>query len=976
MNAPVPYGGINRLPGHGQFIDRSKPITFTFEGNFIEGFEGDTIASALCANGQWIISRSFKYHRPRGVLTMVGQDANTLVQVGDEPNCLADKRKIAPGLVVEGQNYFGTFESDAGRFVGWVSKFLPVGFYYKTFHEKRGSWRLWEPIVRKMAGLGKIDPHAHHGYYDKQYLFADVAVIGGGPAGMAAAVEAAKSGAEVVLIDENPKLGGNLNYARFDASGEAACKAEGELLNAINATGNIRVMTDAVVSGLFADNWIPIIRGSRFYKLRAKSVVVATGAIEQPAVFRNNDLPGIMLGSAAQRLIHFYGVKPGKRAVILTANDDGYAQAIDLLKIGSEVAAIVDLRPVPLVTPLSFAAHKAGIPVHAGHAISEASHLGTGEHVTGVMVAPILGEGTLGDPVAAYECDLVLMSVGYSPAAHLLLQAGAKFTYDTNSHMFAPDQIPAGLFAAGSVGGAFKLDLVKAHGAQAGWAAARHAGLSVGAQPGAADVAPDPDQTHAWPIFPHHKGWDFVDFDEDLKYADLINGIADGFDNVELLKRYSTVGMGPSQGKHSAVAAVRIVARETGRDLGGLTVTTQRPPYTPEKFGHLAGRIFDPERRTAMHHRHLELGAQMMPAGIWWRPAYYGAKTDRERLIREEVNAVRTNVGLIDVSTLGGLDVRGPDAAEFLNRMYTFTYAKLAIGRSRYVLLTDQAGVIGDDGVACRFSEEHFYVTATTSGVDAVYRSMLQWNAQWRLDVDIANVTAAYAGVNIAGPKSRQVLQKVCTDLDLSAEAFPYLGVRMGTVAGIPARLLRVGFVGELGYEIHVPYGYGEALWDALIEAGAPESIRPFGVEAQRVLRLEKGHIIVSQDTDGLTNVWEADMPWALAKTKPFFVGGRSTQIMAKMPLLRKLVGFTLDDPALPCPEECHLVIREGAIVGRVTSAVKSPSLGKVVGLAYVHPDDAKPDAKISIKVDGGRMIEGRVVPIPFYDPESKRQEM
>src|SRR6185369_1407786 len=450
MNAPAPYGGMNRLPNRGQFIDRSKPVTFSFEGAFVEGYEGDTIASALAANGQWIVSRSFKYHRPRGVLTMVGQDANTLVQVGDEPNCLADKRKIAPGLVVEGQNYFGSFESDAGRFVEWVSKFLPVGFYYKTFHEGRSSWKFWEPIVRKMAGLGKIDPHAHHGYYDKQYLFADVAVIGGGPAGMAAAIEAAKSGGEVILIDENPKLGGCLNYARFDESGEVACKADGDLLGAVQAASNVKVMTDAVVTGLFADNWIPIVRGNRFYKLRAKSVVVATGSIEQPAVFRNNDLPGIMLGSAAQRLIHFYGVRPGKKAAILTANDDGYAQAIDLLKIGSEVAAVVDLREVPPVTPLSFAVRKVGIPVVTGSAIQEAYHHNK-EHVIGVAVAPIVAEGRLGDPTASYECDLVLMSTGYSPAAHLLLQAGAKFAYSTETSMFHPDQIPAGVFAAGSV---------------------------------------------------------------------------------------------------------------------------------------------------------------------------------------------------------------------------------------------------------------------------------------------------------------------------------------------------------------------------------------------------------------------------------------------------------------------------------------------------------------------------------------------
>jgi sarcosine oxidase subunit alpha len=976
MNAPLSQGGANRLPGRGQLIDREKPITFTFEGKSVEGFAGDTVASALCANGQWIVSHSFKYHRPRGVLTMVGQDANTLVQIGDEPNCLADKRKIEPGLAVEGQNYFGSFESDAGRFVGLVSKFLPVGFYYKTFHEKRSSWRLWEPIVRKMAGLGKIDPHAHHGYYDKQYLFADVAVIGGGPAGLAAAAEAARAGGEVLLIDENPTLGGSLNYSRFDESGEAACKASGGLVAALKSASNIRVMTDAVVTGLFTDNWIPVISGNRFYKLRAKAVVVATGSIEQPAVFRNNDLPGIMMGSAAQRLIHLYGVRPGKRAVILTANDDGYAQAIDLLKIGSEVAAILDLRDNPPQTALSQAVERTGIPVLTGHAILQAMHDGNRHHVVGIQAAPIVGEGALGDPDAEYDCDLVLMSVGYSPAAHLLLHGGARFAYSPASHMFEPDHIPAGIYAAGSVGGVYAIDQVAIDGSHAGWAAAKHAGLPVQNEPAAAAKPLASDQTHPWPIFPHPKGGDFVDFDEDLKYEDLINGIADGFDNVELLKRYSTVGMGPSQGKHSAVAAVRIVARETGRDLASMTVTTQRPPYTPEKFAHLAGRIFDPGRRTAMHHRHLELGAQMMPAGIWWRPGYYGAKADRDRFIREEVTAVRNNVGLIDVSTLGGLEVRGPDAAEFLNRMYTFTYTKLAIGRSRYVLMTDQAGVIIDDGVACRFADEHFYVTATTSGVDAVYRSMLQWNAQWRLDVDIANVTAAYCGVNIAGPKSRQVLQRVCKDIDLSAEAFPYLGVREGQVAGIPARLMRVGFVGELGYEIHVPASYAEALWDALMEAGEPDGIRPFGVEAQRVLRLEKGHIIVSQDTDGLTNIWEADMAWAIAKTKPFFVGGRSNAIMAKMPLIRKLVGFTLDDPSLPCPEECHLVIRNGDIVGRVTSAVRSPSVGKVVGLAYVHPEDAKPETRISIKVDGGRMIEGRVVAIPFYDPENKRQEM
>jgi sarcosine oxidase subunit alpha len=969
---------LNRLAApYGRLIDRSKPLAFEFEGRRIDGFAGDTIASALCANGQWMISRSFKYHRPRGVLTMAGQDANTLVQLPEEPNCLADKYPARDGLKVKAQNYFGSFDGDMARVVELAHRFLPVGFYYKTFHEKKKSWKFWEPIVRAMTGLGAIDPKAdfHHSYYDKKYLFADVAVIGGGPAGLAAAKAAADAGAEVILIEENEALGGSLGYARFDAEGKRGAAVRDDLIRGVEGRANLSVMAGAICSGYFADHWLPVIKGNRFYKLRAKSVVVATGSLEQPAVFRNNDLPGVMMGSAAQRLLHLYAVRPGRKAVILAANDDAYGAALDLLDAGIEVAAIADLRSSVPHSPLVAAATARGIAIHVGHGISEALYASK-THISGAVVAPVAGEGKFAPGGKNVACDLILMSVGFSPAGQLLHHAGAKFGYCPNSHMFFPAELPASVHAAGSVNNCYDLDAVLADGRRAGALAAKDAGLAVADIPTSPAAKGNIGRTHPWPIFPHERGFDFVDFDEDLKYHDLINGIADGYDNVELLKRYSTVGMGPSQGRHSAVTSVRVVSRETGADIAKMNVTTQRPPYTPEKFGHLAGRVFDPERRTAMHHRHLELGAQMMPAGIWWRPAYYGGKAEREQAIAAEVKAVRENVGLIDVSTLGGLDVRGPDAAEFLNRMYTFAYAKQPIGRSRYVLMTDNSGVITDDGVACRFHDEHFYVTATTSGVDAVYRQMLFWNAQWRLDVDVANVTAAYAGVNIAGPKSRAVLQKICSGIDLSPQGFPYMGVKVGNVAGIPARLMRVGFVGELGYEIHVPAGYGEALWDALMEAGKAEGIRPFGVEAQRVLRLEKGHIIVSQDTDGLTNIWEADMAWAIAKSKPFFIGGRSTEIMAKGKLTRKLVGFTLANGNDPCPEECHLVLKGEEIVGRVTSAVQSPSLGKVVGLAYVHADDATPGANFEIKIGGGRRITGTVTKYPFYDPDNKRQEM
>jgi sarcosine oxidase subunit alpha len=404
-------------------------------------------------------------------------------------------------------------------------------------------------------------------------------------------------------------------------------------------------------------------------------------------------------------------------------------------------------------------------------------------------------------------------------------------------------------------------------------------------------------------------------------------------------------------------------------------VTTARPPFTAEKLGVLAGRSFEPERFTAMHHRHKEAGAQFITAGLWWRPGYYGPKDRRDECIHEEILTIRNNVGLIDVSTLGGLEIRGPDAAEFLNRMYTFAYLKQPVGRARYLLMTNQMGTIIDDGVACRLSEEHFYVTATTGGVDNVYRNMLWWNAQWRLEVDITNVTAAYAGLNIAGPKSREVLAKVCKDVDLSAGAFPYMGARTGTVAGIPARLFRVGFVGELGYEIHIPAAQGEALWDALVAAGKPEGIRPVGIEAQRVLRMEKGHIIVSQDTDAMTTPDEAQMSWAVSSKKPFFLGARSIDIRLKHPSKRKLVGFTIDDPTSATPQESNLILEGETVVGMITSVARSPSLNKIVGLTYA-PRAVEPGSSITIKLSDGNRITGKVAATPFYDPENKRQEM
>ena len=965
-----------RLPAPaGALIDRDRPIAFTFEGRAVTGYAGDTIASALAANGVSMLSRSFKYHRPRGLLTACGQDANTLVQVDHRPNVPADREPIAPGIKVRAVNVSGSLERDRGAWLGKFGKFMPVGFYYRAFYRPKPAWKLWEPVIRRMAGLGTIDRNAPHDYYDKQYLFCDVAVVGGGPAGLAAAVEAAKSGAEVVVIEENPILGGALNYARFDAEGEQAGKTRARLMGAVEKAGNIRVLAGAVCNGWFKDNWLPVIRGKRMYKLRAAAVVIAAGAYEQPIVFRNNDLPGVMLGSAAQRLIRLWGVRPGERAVVATANGDGYGVALDLMDAGVALACVADMRPGAPSGARHDAVVARGVPVIAESAVAEAVAAPGNRGVAGARVARITGQGTLAGVADRFACDLVVMAAGYHPTANLLYHAGARMTYDEDASAFAIGELPAHLFAAGSVNTVHALDSVIADGRRAGWEAAKDAGFDAGRRP-AAKIASAPSPNHPWPIFPHADGKDFVDFDEDLQTADILNGIRDGFDNIELLKRYSTVGMGPSQGRLSSLPSVRLAARALERPIDAVGTTTSRPPFSAETFGHLAGRGFDPVRHTAMHHRHLALGAEMMPAGLWLRPAVYAPGGDRAGAIRAEASAVRENVGLIDVSTLGGIEVRGPDAAEFLNRIYTFAYLKQPVGRSRYVLMTDMSGVIVDDGVACRLGERHFYVTATTGGAQAVYQAMLFHNAQWRLDVDITNATASYAAVNIAGPKSRAVLAPLA-DIDLSAEAFPYMGVREGAVAGIPARLMRVGFVGELGYEIHVPASMGEALWDALMEAGRAAGIRPFGVEAQRLLRLEKGHIIIGQDTDGLTHPYEADMAWAIARKKPYYIGMRSVAIQHARPLTRKLVGFAIPGgSSAPVPRECHLVIRAGEITGRVTSAAYSPALDRVIGLAYVAPDQAEIGGRFQVKIENGRMIEAEVVPLPFYDPDGKRQEM
>lgn len=965
---------MSRLPAPmGLLIDRNQPLHFSFDGKAYQGFAGDSIASALLANGRFLLSRSFKYHRPRGPLTMAGQDANTLVQLPSEPNVLADTHLLESGAQVTGQNFNGSLDNDKDAYLGKFSKFMPVGFYYRSFYKPKGAWKLWEPIIRKKAGLGVLDLKFQPEYYDKAYLFADLAVVGAGPAGLQAALTAADAGAQVLLIEQQPILGGSLTYARFDVENNRADSLRRELINAVEGHANIQVLKKATCNAWFTDNYLPVIQGKRMYKVRATQCLIASGSFDQPVIFRNNDLPGVMLSSAAQRLMKLYAVKPGKRAVVLTGNDDGYYAALDLHEQGVQVAALVDMRTNPADRALLIALEKRGIPCHLNSTVFEALHEKGMRHVSGVDIRKITGLGQVANSSLHLDCDLLCMSGGYMPVYQLLCQAGGKLSYDDQLAEFTLSGLPKNLSVAGSAHGFHALDNVLADATRTATEIITALGLDINVKP--LPLRPEAQVNFPWPIFPHPKGKDFVDFDEDLQVRDIINATKIGYRDVQLVKRYSTVGMGPSQGRHSALPTARLVAASTQRSVSETGVTTARPPFEAEKLAHVAGRAFDPYRQTPMHRRHLEAGAKMMPAGIWQRPAYYGKPSERDKCMQAEALHVRRKVGIIDVSTLGGLDVRGPDAAELLNRMYTFAFLKQPVGRSRYALMTNEHGVVIDDGVCARFAENHFYVTATTSGVDRIYQQMLKWNAQWRLNVDIANVTAAISAVNVAGPDSRKVLEKVCADLDLSAEGFPYLGVRLGTVAGIKARLLRVGFVGELGYEIHVPARYALKLWDALIEAGKEFDIRPFGVETQRLLRLEKGHVIISQDTDGMTHPGEIDMGWAVSRNKPFFVGRRSVDILEAQPQKRKLVGFTLPKTS-PQPLEGHLVLKGPDISGNVTSCEYSQSLDQIIGLAYAAFDQSTPGQQIPIRVEDGVVVQATVVKLPFFDPDNQRQEL
>jgi sarcosine oxidase, subunit alpha len=829
----------------GERIDRGRPIQFTYAGNELTGFAGDTVGSALYAAGRRIFSRSFKYHRPRGLLCCSGRCPNCMMTVDAVPNVRVCVEPLRPDLDVRDQNVLGSADHDV---LGLVDKvggpFTPVGFYYRTMIRPRRAWPLYEKVLRNLAGLGRVaDTRNGHGRYDTVHRRVDVLVIGGGPAGRAAAAAAA---GDVLLVD--------------DRSGHDA---------------PYEVLAPATALAIYEGGLVPVAADDVLFRIRADRIVVATGALEQPLLFAGNDLVGVMLPEGVRRMVDEWALKPGERAVLVGELALGVKQ--QLARAGVEVAAIS-------VRPESLAAH------------------GRGGRLRSVVLD---GE--------RIDCDLLVVSGGLQPAYSLLAQAGARIEYEPRRGIFVPTELPEGIEVVGAVAGAI-------------------------------------EQTPPPAVLDGRGDKCFVCICEDVTTKDVKRALAEGFDSIELAKRYTTVTMGPCQGKLCQLAATRLLARETHTEESAIGTTTARPPWTPVELGLLAGRHHEPTKRTPLHHRHEALGAEMMWTGQWRRPFAYGDPT-------AEVRAVHESLGLIDVSTLGKVLVEGPGAPELLDRLYPNRFSDLKPGRIRYGVITSDGGRIMDDGTVARLDDELFYVTTTSTGSEGVVEWFEWWNAIWGYDAEIVNVTGALAAMNLAGPRAREALAPL-TDADLSNESFRYLDAKEIGVAGVTCLALRIGFVGELGYELHCAATEARRVWDALVAAGAA----PFGLEAQRVLRLEKGHVIVGQDTDSESDLISARMQWTIKDDKPDFVGKGA---VPHLQVRERLVGFTAD----VLPPEGAQVVSDGRIAGRVTSARLSERVGGVIGLAWVDPESAEEGSTISIRVNG-TVHRAAVTLAPFYDPE------
>ncbi|SBS31668.1 Aminomethyltransferase [Marinomonas spartinae] len=1000
-----------RLSAGGR-IDRSKPITFTFNDKQYKGYEGDTLASALLANGVDIIGRSFKYSRPRGIVAAGAEEPNAIMQLGATeatqiPNVRATQQALYDGLVCKVTNGWPNVDNDL---MGWVGKLggkmMPPGFYYKTFMYPKSMWETYESYIRKAAGLGRSPKENDPDRYDNMNQHCDVLVVGGGPAGLMAALTAARGGARVILADEQNEFGGSLLSSKESIGNKPATEWVDDVVTELARFDNVQLLTHATVNGYHDHNFLTIHQHltdqsfdkapngkicQRLHRVRAKWVVLATGAHERPLVYGNNDVPGCMVANAVSTYIQRYGVVPGKDLVLMTTNDNAYRAALDWHDAGHNVVAIVDTRKNSKGT-LVEAARERGMTVMLGSGVVDVQG---SKRVTSVSIAKLNEAGDqVEGSVIEVKADTVASSGGWSPVIHLSCHTGSRPVWSDEVVGFLPGPSQQQQLTAGAMNGAYSTAAALEQGMNAGQSALEKLAMKMAdvsvpetetldeAEPMALFHIPHPKPTHKAPK-------QFVDLQNDVTAAGIELACREGFESIEHVKRYTAMGFGTDQGKLGNINGMAIAAKYLKQSIPETGTTIFRPNYTPVTFGAIAGRdcgeLFEPKRYTAMHQWHMEHGAKFEDVGQWKRPWYYpkAGETMQEALNRECL-ATRESVGILDASTLGKIDIQGKDAREFLGRVYTNAWAKLAVGKCRYGLMCGEDGMVFDDGVTSCLAENHFLMTTTTGGAAHVLSWLeLYHQTEWpELEVYFTSVTDHWATMTISGPNSRRLLETL-TDGDVSKESMSFMDWRAMTVAGVPARVFRISFTGELSFEINVQANYGMHVWKALFEQGKQFNLTPYGTETMHILRAEKGFIIAGQDTDGSVHPFDLGMPWAVSMQKPFsFIGKRGMQREDCVRKDRKqLVGLKTTDPSVVLPEGAQGVFDPKAsipmpMVGHVSSSYWSANLGRSVAMGFVKGGHDKMGQKVYYPLVDGRVVEAEICSPVFLDPKGERQNV
>ncbi|MFT4793639.1 MAG: sarcosine oxidase subunit alpha [Paracoccaceae bacterium] len=999
----------HRIATGGRLIDRATTCAFTMDGKPVQGHRGDTLASALMASGRMLLGRSFKYHRPRGVVGAGWEEPNALFQIGKggryEPNQRATTVELTDGMVTESQNRWPSLEFDVGQINDKLSRFFPAGFYYKTFIAPRAAWKhVFEPIIRRAAGLGKPPTEADPDQYEHYYHFTDVLVVGGGIAGLTAARAAAETGASVMLVEQSWWWGGRALVDAPVIDGMPATDWIDAQVAALSAMPNVTMRLRCQGSAVHDHGHVLLFERCaneheagpmrhRLWRLRVGRIITASGAVERPLSFAGNDLPGVMLASAMRDYLDLWAVAPGNRVLVVANNDDGYRTALALHGAGVTVAAVVDPRPDAKGT-LPEAVRAAGISVRAGMAMKKA--LG-GKKVNGAEICPAQGDGAGAEKIA---CDAIAMSGGWSPIVHLWSHCGGKLNWDDANAMFCPDPARpplghdgAGFVAtAGTASGHLRTAGALTDAAAAGIACAAALGFDGAMQ---APTAQDADEAPMLPIWimPAGAGSSlrakaFLDFQNDVKVADVQLAAREGYESVEHAKRYTTLGMATDQGKLSNINGLAILAGSLGAKIPQVGTTTFRPPWTPISFGAITGDacgpLFKPLRRTPMDAWHEAHGAKWEPVGDWRRPyAYPRSGESVKDAVAREILAARAGIGMLDASTLGKIVVSGPDAGKFLDLLYTNMMSNLKPGRCRYGLMCTENGFLFDDGVVVRVSDDEFLCHTTTGGAERVHGWMEEWlqTEWWDLKVFTANVTEQSAQIAVIGPKAREVLQSL-GGMDLSGDALSFMGFVDGVLGGIPTRVHRISFSGELSFELAIPANRGREMWDAILKAGAPHGVGPYGTEAMHIMRAEKGFIMIGDETDGTVTPQDLDLHWAVSKKKADFIGKRAQERPDLMRRdRRRLVGLLTLIPSDVLPDGAPAVDGMTAdgrtrMIGHVTSSYMSPTLGRSIAMALVDRGMEREGETMTFSVGPDQVMEAVVVSAVFFDPEGEKQNV